>query len=142
PRPAPTLFSTTNYTFGLTNPGHLRSRPAPAPNDRNKMADPPIPSGNNVGDPELLRRVRARFQRTRTNFRSISPRVRAHCTHQRRAKYRRKCRSNSTVRDSTPWADPAKFARVSPQCRNRLRRHRTISGSELHPAAVFAEAVR
>src|SRR5439155_20985013 len=124
PRPAPTLFSTTNYTFGLTNPGHLRSRPAPAPNDRNKMADPPIPSGNNVGDPELLRRVRARFQRGRTNLRSISPRVRAHRTHQRHAEYRRKYRPDFLAPGSPLEGDPAKFVQASPQCRNPLRRHR------------------
>src|SRR6516162_7706985 len=133
-------FALTADVFGLTDRVHRRSRPAPAPSDRNKTADPPIPSENNVADPESSLSVGPRSRRVSTNLRSIFRRVRAHRKHQRRAECRRKYQPDLLAQGSPPEADRAKFARASPQCRNQLRRHRTIFGSGLHLAAVFVEA--
>src|ERR1700757_5261454 len=126
--------------FGLTDRGHRRCPPTPAPSDRSKTAGLPIPSGNSVADPKFSLRVRVRSLLVPINLRSSFRRVPVRHTFSPPCEYHQKHRPDWLALDSPVEAAPAKFAPGSPQSRNRLRRRRTVFGSELHPAAAFAEA--
>src|SRR6266550_5564293 len=75
---------------GLMDHVRPRSQPAPAPNDRNKTVDRPIPSENTVADEGSGQLARAPLPRALINWRLLRPRVPLHRMPLRHDEYRRK----------------------------------------------------
>src|SRR4029453_14816324 len=129
--------------WGLTNHGRRQFPRALVPNDRNKMADPPIPSGNSVvvGVKRVLPWV-APSQRAQIRLRLICPRFRAHGMLPRHVEYHRIYPRGLLARGLPPVADRATSRRAVRPSRNQLHTRRIISGGKLRRDAAHVKAAR
>src|SRR5437763_13109717 len=84
---------------GLTDRVRPQSRPVPAPNDRNKTVDRPIPSENTVADEGSAQLARAPLPRALIDWRSLRPCVPLYRMRLRHDEYRRRYRRDLKAPD-------------------------------------------